>query len=98
MGEQSWRELVRENNEPGSPNILLTLEDAAEEVNKNPDVYEQAFVILYRKGDKENHIKTAWFNAGLHFSELVFLLEYLKDDFLDQMRNPRTEEEEEEEE
>lgn len=92
MSEKSWRELVRENNEPGSPNILLTLEDAAEEVNKNPDKYDQAFVVLYKKGNEKDIIKTAWFNAGLHFSELVFLLEYLKDDFLDQMRNPRIEE------
>ena len=89
MGEQSWRELVRENNEPGSPNILLTLEDAAEEVNKNPDMYEKAFVALYKKGTEDESIKTSWFNAGFHFSELVFLLAYLKDEFLDQMRNPR---------
>lgn len=88
MSEQSWREIVREHNEPGSPNILLTLEDAAKEVGDNPDLYDKAFVVLYRKDEVTEKLRSSWFNAAFHFSELIFVFEYLKNEFLDQMRNP----------
>lgn len=83
--EKTWEEIIRENNEPGSPNILVTLEEAIEEVSKHPDLYNKAFILLY--DDKEpDKIYTSWYNAGLRFSEIVFLFEYLKPDFISAMK------------
>jgi hypothetical protein len=83
---QSWRDIVRSNNEPGSPNIVLTLEDASKEVTDNPDRYNKAFVVLYHNEGKGDAIMTSWFNAGLRYSEIVFLLEYMKHEFISAMK------------
>lgn len=92
-GELSWRDIVRENNEPGSPNILLMLEDAAKSVQENPDKYDKALVFLYRNQPEVDLIVSSWFNAGMRFSEIVFLLDYLKDEFITEMKRPVDDEE-----
>lgn len=88
---ESWRDIVRENNEPGVPNILLTLEDVQAELNQNPDAYNKALVFLYKNDGRGDSINSAWFNAGFRFSEIIFLLEYMKQIFIQEM-NGSTEE------
>jgi hypothetical protein len=88
---ESWRDLVRNNNEPGFPNILLALEDAVIEAKKDPDAYNKCFVVLFKdatanNNQENNDIITSWFNAGLRFSEIVFLFEYLKHSFIQDMQ------------
>lgn len=86
---KAWRDIVRDNNEPGSPNVLLALEDAAKQVEENPDQFNKAFIILYKNDSRGDEARTTWFNAGLRYSEIVFLLEYMKVDFIEAIKGPR---------
>lgn len=82
--EPSWRECVRQQNQPGAPNVLLTLEDAMEKVKAFPDEYDKAMVFLckFSHENKFSEENCQWFNAGMRTPEIVYMLAYLQHYFL----------------
>lgn len=72
-----WEKLVRENNRPGSPNVILTLEEALQRVEETPDDFDTCFVVLHKKENREKDFDLSWHNAGLQYSDLLAIFQYL---------------------
>lgn len=82
-----WEQQIRANNVISHENVMVTMKEAAIFAEEHKGEYDQAFVVFYKRTE-DDKIKSSWLNAGMHFSEVIFLFQYLTADFLRQMQNP----------